>query len=102
MGSSIFVPAPTWRVRPRKPKDSFKLRSIAGAYWRGDSDNVQMTRIYAWAYLTKEDLDRHVAEFRRALEWDHKKLGRDLELFTIDPEYVGAGLPLWLPKGTIL
>jgi threonyl-tRNA synthetase len=83
------------------PRDAFKLRSIAGAYWRGDSDNIQMTRIYAWAYPSKEELDAHVEEYQRALEHDHKKLGRELELFTID-EYVGPGLPLWLPKGTVI
>lgn len=83
------------------PRDAFKLRSIAGAYWRGDSDNIQMTRVYAWAYPSKQELDEHVEEHRRALEHDHKKLGRELELFTID-EYVGPGLPLWLPKGTVI
>jgi threonyl-tRNA synthetase len=83
------------------PADAFKLRSIAGAYWRGDSDNIQMTRVYAWAYPSKEELDAHVEAYRRALEHDHKKLGRELELFTID-EYVGPGLPLWLPKGTVI
>ena len=83
------------------PKNVFKLRSIAGAYWRGESDNVQMTRIYAWAYPSKEELDTHVAEYERALEHDHKKLGRELDLFTID-EYVGPGLPLWLPNGTVI
>ncbi|MEA2429292.1 MAG: threonyl-tRNA synthetase [Thermoleophilaceae bacterium] len=83
------------------PGDSFKLRNIAGAYWRGDSDNIQMTRIYAWAYPSKAELDEHVEEYKRALEHDHKKLGRELELFTID-EQVGPGLPLWLPKGTVI
>jgi threonyl-tRNA synthetase len=84
------------------PSGSFKLRSVAGAYWRGDSDNVQMTRIYAWAYPTKEELDQHVREYQLALERDHKRLGRELDLFEIDTEYVGPGLPLWLPKGTVL
>ncbi|MEA2444291.1 MAG: threonyl-tRNA synthetase [Thermoleophilales bacterium] len=84
------------------PSGSFKLRSVAGAYWRGDSDNVQMTRVYAWAYPTKEELDQHVREYQLALERDHKRLGRELDLFEIDTEYVGPGLPLWLPKGTVL
>jgi threonyl-tRNA synthetase len=84
------------------PSGSFKLRNVAGAYWRGDSDNVQMTRVYAWAYPTKEELDQHVREYELALERDHKKLGRDLDLFEIDTEYVGPGLPLWLPKGTVI
>lgn len=83
------------------PRDAFKLRNLAGAYWRGDSDNTQMTRIYAWAYPSKEELDAHVEAYRRALEHDHKKLGRELDLFTVD-EYVGPGLPLWLPKGTVI
>jgi threonyl-tRNA synthetase len=84
------------------PSGSFKLRSLAGAYWRGDSDNIQMTRIYAWAYPSKEELDEHVRQHQLALEHDHKKLGRELDLFEIDSELVGPGLPLWLPKGTVL
>jgi threonyl-tRNA synthetase len=83
------------------PRDAFKLRSVAGAYWRGDENNIQMTRIYAWAYPTKEELDAHVEAYQRALEHDHKKLGRELDLFVID-DVVGPGLPLWLPKGTVL
>jgi threonyl-tRNA synthetase len=83
------------------PTDSFKLRAIAGAYWRGDSRNAMMTRIYAWAFLTKEELDRHVQEHKLALERDHKKLGKELEIFTIDEE-IGKGLPLWLPNGTVI
>jgi threonyl-tRNA synthetase len=83
------------------PADAFKLRSIAGAYWRGDSGNIQMTRVYAWAYPSKQELDEHVEAYRRALEHDHKKLGRELELFAFD-DYVGPGLPLWLPKGTVV
>ena len=83
------------------PQDSFKLRSVAGAYWRGNSDNEQLTRIYAWAYPNGEELKRHVDAYQLALERDHKKLGRELELFVID-ELVGPGLPLWLPKGTVI
>jgi threonyl-tRNA synthetase len=83
------------------PKDAFKLRSIAGAYWRGDADNIQMTRVYGWAYPTKEELDAHIEAYQRALEHDHKKLGRELDLFVVD-DVVGPGLPLWLPKGTVL
>lgn len=83
------------------PRDSFKLRSLAGAYWRGDSDRVMMTRIYAWAFEDKAQLDDAVEKFRLAQERDHKKLGAELGLFRIDPE-VGRGLPLWLPKGTVL
>lgn len=83
------------------PRDCFKLRSVAGAYWRGDSDRVMMTRIYAWAYDSKAELDEAVEKFELAQARDHKKLGAELGLFRIDPQ-VGRGLPLWLPKGTVL
>ena len=83
------------------PRDAFKLRSIAGAYWRGDSDNVMMTRIYAWAFADKEQLDAHIAAYQLGLARDHKKLGRELDIFHID-EMVGRGLPLWLPNGTVI
>lgn len=83
------------------PRDAFKLRSVAGAYWRGDSDNVMMTRIYAWAFADKEALDAHVARWEQAQARDHKKLGRELGIFAIDNE-VGRGLPLWLPNGTVV
>lgn len=83
------------------PKGAFKLRSVAGAYWRGDSDNRMMTRIYAWAFETREELDGHVKAYRQALARDHKKLGRELDLYVID-EAVGKGLPLWLPAGTVI
>ncbi len=83
------------------PRDAFKLRSVAGAYWRGDSDNVMMTRIYAWAFATKAELDDFVVRWERAQARDHKKLGRELGIFTIDND-VGRGLPLWLPNGTVI
>lgn len=83
------------------PRDAFKLRSVAGAYWRGDSRNTMMTRIYAWAFEDKEKLDAHVAAYELALERDHKKLGRELDIYAIDQE-VGRGLPLWLPNGTVI
>ena len=83
------------------PAGGFKLRSIAGAYWRGDSNNIQMTRIYAWAYKTPEELLQRVKEHQLALEHDHKKLGRQLDIFHIDEE-IGKGLPLWMPNGTII
>ncbi len=82
-------------------KAGFKLRSVAGAYWRGDSDNVQMTRIYAWAFPTRVELEAHVKAWKDAQARDHKKLGRELDLFVID-EKVGRGLPLWLPNGTVI
>ena len=83
------------------PVQGFKLRSLAGAYWRGDSRNSMMTRIYAWAFETKADLDAHIKAFKLAQERDHKKLGKELEIFTID-ETIGKGLPLWLPNGTVI
>ncbi|MCY4011401.1 MAG: threonine--tRNA ligase [Gammaproteobacteria bacterium] len=83
------------------PRDAFKLRSVAGAYWRGDADNVMMTRIYAWAFADKASLDAAVSAYELAQERDHKKLGRELDLFLIDDD-VGRGLPLWLPHGTVI
>jgi threonyl-tRNA synthetase len=83
------------------PRTAFRLRSVAGAYWRGDSKNVMMTRIYAWAFLTEEDLQAHVHAFEEAQARDHKKLGRELGIFTIDND-IGRGLPLWLPNGTVI
>ena len=83
------------------PRDGFKIRSVAGAYWRGNSDNVMMTRIYAWAFLDKETLDSHVEAYELALARDHKKLGRELGIYAIDND-IGKGLPLWLPNGTIV
>ena len=82
-------------------RDAFKLRNVAGACWRGDSDNVMMTRIYAFAFESREALDAHVAAYELALERDHKRLGRELGIFCIDNE-IGRGLPLWLPNGTVL
>ncbi|MCB9726993.1 MAG: threonine--tRNA ligase [Deltaproteobacteria bacterium] len=83
------------------PAGAFKLRSLAGAYWRGDSDNVMMTRIYAWAFESREALDAHVKAYQDALARDHKKLGKELDLFVVDDE-IGKGLPLWLPNGTVI
>jgi threonyl-tRNA synthetase len=83
------------------PRDAFKLKSVAGAYWRGNSDNVMMTRIYAWAFANKEQLDDYVAKYELALARDHKKLGRELGIYHIDND-IGKGLPLWLPAGTVV
>lgn len=81
--------------------DSFKLDKIAGAYWRGDENNPQLTRIYGLAFETKEALDEFLHMREEAEKRDHKKLGRELKLFTIS-ELVGAGLPLIQPKGMII
>ncbi len=81
--------------------DSFKLDRIAGAYWRGDAKNKMLTRIYGLAFNTKEELDAYVTQQREAEKRDHKKLGKELDLFTFS-ELVGAGLPLFTPKGTVV
>ncbi len=83
------------------PRDSFKLDSIAGAYWRGDERNPMMTRIYGLAFLTKEELDTFVAKRELARQRDHRKLGAELDIFVVSDE-IGRGLPLWLPNGTAL
>ena len=83
------------------PRDGFKLRSVAGAYWRGDSKNIMMTRIYGWAFETVAELESHVRAFEEAQARDHKKLGRELGIYAIDHD-IGKGLPLWLPNGTIV
>jgi len=80
---------------------SFKLDRVAGAYWRGDEKNKMLTRIYGLAFNTKEELDAFLAQRAEAEKRDHKKLGQELDLFTFS-ELVGAGLPLFTPKGTML
>ncbi|MFC5558336.1 threonine--tRNA ligase [Ureibacillus thermophilus] len=79
----------------------FKLLSLAGAYWRGDSNNKMLQRIYGTAFFTKEDLQNHLKMLEEARERDHRKLGKELELFTLSPT-VGQGLPLWLPNGATI
>lgn len=79
--------------------DAFRLERMAGAYWRGDENNKMLTRIYGVAFETKEELDAFDEMMREAEKRDHRKLGKELELFSFDEE-VGPGLPLWLPKGT--
>ncbi len=81
--------------------DAFKLTSIAGAYWRGDSKNAQLQRIYGTAWRTKPELDAYLERKAEAERRDHRKLGRELELFTFSPD-VGAGLPLWMPNGMVI
>ena len=78
-----------------------KLMSIAGAYWRGDVKNKQLTRIYGTAFPTKEELELHLHNLEEAKKRDHRILGKELGLFMFSPR-VGTGLPLWLPKGAIL
>ncbi|MDX8290081.1 threonine--tRNA ligase [Metabacillus indicus] len=79
----------------------FKLLSVAGAYWRGDSNNKMLQRIYGTAFIKKADLDEHLRLLEEAKERDHRKLGKELSLFTTSQK-VGQGLPIWLPKGATI
>src|SRR5436305_5905339 len=81
---------------------AFKLTNVASAYYKGDEKNPQLQRIYGTAFKTKKELDDYFAMLEEAKKRDHRKLGRELELFVIDPEYVGKALPMWLPRGTVL
>jgi threonyl-tRNA synthetase len=76
-----------------------KLLNVAGAYWRGDSNRRQLTRLYGITFPKKAQLDEYLERLEMARQRDHRKLGRELELFTFSPK-VGSGLPLWLPRGT--
>ncbi|MGW6147616.1 threonine--tRNA ligase [Bacillus mycoides] len=79
----------------------FKLLSVAGAYWRGDSNNKMLQRIYGTGFVKKAELDEHLRMLEEAKERDHRKLGKELKLFT-NSQKVGQGLPLWLPKGATI
>ncbi|MCQ9292466.1 threonine--tRNA ligase [Staphylococcus cohnii] len=79
----------------------FKLLSTAGAYWRGDSDNKMLQRIYGTAFFDKKDLKAHLKMLEERKERDHRKIGKELELFS-NNQLVGAGLPLWLPNGATI
>ena len=81
--------------------DGFKLTKLAGAYWRGDEKNAQLTRIYGIAFENKAALDAYLTMMAEAEKRDHKKLGPELDLFVFSP-LVGQGLPLWTPKGTFI
>lgn len=83
------------------PADAFKLTSLAGAYWRGDETREQMTRIYVTAFANKDDLQAHMLMLEEAKKRDHRKLGKELDLFTFS-DLVGPGLPLWTPRGSLL
>ena len=86
-------------VETTKEIGPFKLLSIAGAYWRGKSENPQLQRIYGTCWKTQGELDAHLADLEEAKQRDHRKIGKELGLFTFDP-LIGPGLPVWLPKGT--
>ncbi len=89
--------SPTQDIDP----DSFKLSTLAGAYWRGDEKNTMLTRIYGIAFETKDELEKYLLDVEEAKKRDHRVLGERLDLFTFD-ESIGKGLPIWLPKGNII
>ncbi|MCL2451843.1 threonine--tRNA ligase [Candidatus Saccharibacteria bacterium] len=83
------------------PADAFKLTKVAGAYWRGDEKNTMMQRIYGVAFVDKDELMSYLQRLTEAKKRDHRKLGRELDLF-VTSDLVGAGLPLFTPRGTVL
>jgi len=83
------------------PPDAFRLDRIAGAYWRGDEKNPQLTRIYGLAFASRKELDEHLALLEEAKKRDHRVLGKELGLFTFS-DAVGKGLPLWTEKGATI
>src|SRR5512135_544042 len=89
--------ANTKEIKP----DAVKLMNVAGAYWRGDEHNKMLQRIYGTAWESKKDLDNYLWQLEEAKKRDHRKLGKELEIFTFDDE-VGPGLPLWLPNGGVM
>ncbi len=90
---------------PHIPSTGFikaiKLTSIAGAYWKGDEKNKQLTRIYGVTFPNQKELDEYLIMLEEAKKRDHRKLGKELSIFTMDDD-VGQGLPLWMPNGTII
>ena len=89
-------------VNYTKKIKAFKLLSVAGAYHRGDSNNKQLQRIYGTAFQSKDELAEYLEMLEEAKKRDHRRLGKEMQLFTFDSEHVGPGLPLWMPKGTVL
>ncbi len=87
--------------KPKQELKHFKLLSVAGAYWRGDEKNKMLTRIYGTAFENEKELMDYLEQIQLAKARDHKKLGKDLGLFTFS-QLVGPGLPLWTPKGTLI
>ncbi|MCS7338222.1 MAG: threonine--tRNA ligase [Verrucomicrobiae bacterium] len=81
---------------------AFKLTSVASAYYKGDERNPQLQRVYGVAFKTKAELDQYFAMLEEAKRRDHRKLGQEMGLYVIDPEFVGQGMPLWLPKGAVI
>ena len=81
---------------------AFKLTSVASAYYKGDEKNPQLQRIYGTAFKNKTELEEYFKMLEEAKRRDHRKIGAEMGLFAIDAEYVGPGLPLWLPKGAAI
>ena len=81
---------------------SFRLTRVSGAYWRGDQARQQMQRIYGVAFNTKQELDEYFVRLEEAKKRDHRRLGQEMDLFSINPESVGGGLILWHPKGGLI
>jgi len=81
---------------------AFKLTSVAAAYYKGDEKGPQLQRIYGTAFKNKTEMDAHFTMLEEAKRRDHRKIGAEMGLFAIDTEFVGPGMPLWLPKGTVL
>ncbi len=81
--------------------DAFKIDKVAGAYWRGDEKRPMLTRIYGLAFNTKDELDAYLHHIEEAKKRDHRKLGKELDLFTFS-DLVGSGMPLWTPRGNIV
>tara|TARA_Y100000310_G_scaffold144893_1_gene144147 strand:+ start:2119 stop:3843 length:1725 start_codon:yes stop_codon:yes gene_type:complete len=88
-------------VRFSKELKHFKLMKVAGAYWRGNEKNPMLTRVYGVVFKTKVELDAYLTLLEEAKKRDHKKLGKELDLFTFSP-LVGSGLPMWTPKGALV
>ena len=82
--------------------DSFRLTRVSGAYWRGNQEREQMQRVYGVAFDTKKELEEYFVRLEEAKKRDHRKLGQELDLFSINPETVGGGLILWHPKGGLI
>src|ERR1019366_3412934 len=81
---------------------AYKLTSVASAYYKGDEKNPQLQRIYGTAFKNKTEMEAYFAMVEEAKRRDHRKIGQEMGLFAMDAEYVGPGLPLWLPKGTAI
>ncbi len=83
-------------------KNAFKLTSVASAYYKGDENNPQLQRIYGTAFKNKTEMEAYFEMLEEARKRDHRKIGADMGLFAMDPDYTGPGMPLWLPKGTMI